>query len=72
MMWAIECNNPEYGPGDHFLGWAWFPEFIVPISTIGHVGSAFFPSRKMAREQLPRIRRSFPHAAVVKVKIVKG
>ncbi len=69
-LWAIECNNPEYGLGDNFIGWG-FGEWKTPVSKTGNYGSALFPSREVARKELPRVRRAFPKAAVVKVKVVK-
>ncbi len=70
-LWAIEINNPEYGPGDNFIGWGWFSEWKTPVSKSGSYGPALFPSREVARKKLPRIRQVFPAAAVVKVKVVK-
>ncbi len=71
-LWAIEINNPEYGPGDNLIGWGWFSEWKTPMSKNGYVGPALFPSREMAREKLPIVtKRAFQKAAVVKVKVVK-
>ena len=68
-MWAIICNDPEYGPGEHLIGWGWFRGVNAPISRSGRLGPALFPSRELARAELPRIKRTYPKAAVKKVSI---
>ncbi len=69
-LWAIECNNPEYGSGDNLLGWGWFQVCQIPISKRGDMGPALFPSRILARRELPYVKSSFPKAKVVKVKVI--
>jgi hypothetical protein len=70
-MWAIKLNSPEHEPND-YAGWLFFRQYEVPATKSGYVGTALFPSRQSARDNLPRVRKAFPRAAVRKLRLVDG
>ena len=67
--WAIHTRSSE---GHGFIGRYWCfngGRSVIPKHMEG-CEIALFTTRKLARENLPGVRQSFPHAQVVQVKIL--
>jgi len=70
IMWGVRCNYKEYGD-NQLIGWGWDREVNAPMSKSGRFGTAMYPSRELARKLLKQVRKYYPKATVVKLRIVE-
>ena len=68
--WAIETNDPEHRKYS-LIGRYWWFENKMPIIPPQLEGCqiAMFCTRKMARENLKYVKRAYPEAQVIKVRV---
>ena len=64
--WAIQVNSGRFIGVARFIGVGWFAPEVPWDRYAGH-NLMVWPTRREARTAMPRIRRSYPDAQVVRV-----